>query len=416
MWLLLAVVATGPPGDIGHPACRCLDDTGLEKIHAANDHIFIRKYLHPSIPWALVNSHEYCYPREYGARVCFEWDAALPEDCAKPKNETDDICEGRYSARWDAPPWCAARWCYVAPDCALPKADSVFFPGRFYSYETCGNANTFELHGVPVHRLCEFYDANEKPYSVVWLSCVAAALLYALLDVLHPFEGKSDELSNLMRVFVIVECGFSAVTTMSILKQFEWSKALHTSLDELWRTYNLAVYLITHSSSLMSGVQLSMMSIAWFDCNFCQHPVFAFIDGHLQEQERPALLCVVCMVLCTAGLGPIIFVTHFLPGMVLYYWVFVTMIGACWKLRRFTLKIADLPGRALTVCLDSFLVGVCFQVLLTTMVRVYDQGSTTGYFGPLTSDIWSRRIDQWYMCKISDGLGAWTLDAWNLLF
>eukprot|EP00662_Eupelagonemidae_sp_cell21_P034430 gene34430-10026_t len=67
-------------------------------------------------------------PRDYGAALCKAWDVGR-----------------RQCARRGAPQWCAASFCYVDPaHCTRPHSVSEMLPGLHYSYETCGNLNTYD--------------------------------------------------------------------------------------------------------------------------------------------------------------------------------------------------------------------------------------------------------------------------------
>ena len=68
----------------------------------------------------------------------------------------------------ESPAWCADNWCYVDENCTQPFSKSVYFPDLYYSYFTCGSANTFDSWfdlgsgEVPTHELKELVDLMEK--------------------------------------------------------------------------------------------------------------------------------------------------------------------------------------------------------------------------------------------------------------
>lgn len=59
-----------------------------------------------------------------------------------------------------------------------------------------------------------------------------------------------------------------------------------------------------------------------------------------------------------------------------------------------------------------------FQVLVTSMVRVYEGQWADGYLRPLQNDYLSRRMDVWFACHLGKGL-SWDVfydqDFMNLL-
>jgi len=73
----------------------------------------------------------YCYPLNYGLEGCQVYDKDLEPFCDKegfPGN----------------PDWCAKAFCYVDKNnCDLDNYPSTYFEGLTYSYQTCGNTNTF---------------------------------------------------------------------------------------------------------------------------------------------------------------------------------------------------------------------------------------------------------------------------------
>jgi len=86
---------------------------------------------------------EYTYPLYYGFGQCTDHDATLPPDCANDDGEPLS----------NAPDWCASEWCFVDPDtCTGTEVTASSYFSRegeddvfFYSYDTCGDGNTFVL-------------------------------------------------------------------------------------------------------------------------------------------------------------------------------------------------------------------------------------------------------------------------------
>ena len=88
----------------------------------------------------------------YGLSTCSAHDSGKPPYCYR-----------------GPPSWCADSWCYVdRSNCDKPASKSVFFPGLYYSYLTCGNANTFNAWfgepepGGTTHQLTELVDLMEN--------------------------------------------------------------------------------------------------------------------------------------------------------------------------------------------------------------------------------------------------------------
>ena len=90
----------------------------------------------------------------YGLSTCSAHDSGKPPYCYRGG---------------ESPSWCADSWCYVdKSNCDQPASKSVFFPGLYYSYLTCGNANTFNAWfgepepGGTTHQLTELVDLMEN--------------------------------------------------------------------------------------------------------------------------------------------------------------------------------------------------------------------------------------------------------------
>jgi hypothetical protein len=94
---------------------------------------------------AITGGNTYAYPGSYGYGSCTAHDSNLPPSCADAEG---NALEG-------APAWCASEWCYVDPEtCNIAHNASSYFerddeaPKMFYSYATCGGANTFDDNGL----------------------------------------------------------------------------------------------------------------------------------------------------------------------------------------------------------------------------------------------------------------------------
>merc|ERR1719462_76688 len=66
----------------------------------------------------------------------------------------------------------------------------------------------------------------------------------------------------------------------------------------------------------------------WYDARLLKHPVIGrWADGKgWTDEERAVLLVVIFQFLSSLGVFAVICFTHVLPGMVVYYWIF--LLGA----------------------------------------------------------------------------------------
>jgi hypothetical protein len=227
---------------------------------SGEDHIFFRECIHPSMPWSSENTTAMCYPRYYGEEVCWPWDMRRQPECAAEDG----------TPFWDAPPWCSMSWCYVDEDCDRSNSKAVFFPAgvggphtpkkRQFSYATCSGDNIFELHGIPCLQFCIRYGLSEKPYSAILLSCVLMAAYDYMLQFLHKVTECGDELSQLMRAFVIFETLLSLINCIDLAIKIpfgeNWEK---NGFFGLWQAYNLFAYCMVQSSTIMSCIQIAVI-------------------------------------------------------------------------------------------------------------------------------------------------------------
>jgi hypothetical protein len=125
-------------GGSGSPACPCIDPWPSPSAGGTCRSLRINR----EHDFGVTNFSEVCVPMNYGARVCTAWDNA----------SWNSACLGSDGSVRDsgAPEWCTAAWCYVDPDdCERPMdpADIAGSDGSglrlHYSYETCGNLNTY---------------------------------------------------------------------------------------------------------------------------------------------------------------------------------------------------------------------------------------------------------------------------------
>ena len=144
--LPLQVMATHVPREhaiasSGSPACPCVnpwpDNTsncggamGGRLLQINREHHF-----------GVTNHTTVCAPLDYGSSECRAWDnASWNSACLAADGSVRDS---------GAAEWCAASWCYVDKrNCERPMDPADVEPGSassglFYSYETCGNLNTY---------------------------------------------------------------------------------------------------------------------------------------------------------------------------------------------------------------------------------------------------------------------------------
>lgn len=113
--LLFYALITGAAASGGDGACPCLTTypAGVD----------------PSA--VQLSGKAYNYPSDYGLSSCRKHDENLEPFCTEAT----------------PPSWCTQQWCYIdVAKCTKTHARSGYFPDNFlyYSYHTCGTANTFE--------------------------------------------------------------------------------------------------------------------------------------------------------------------------------------------------------------------------------------------------------------------------------
>lgn len=139
----LAARANDPAG---HPSCRCIDPTDSDS--------FLQGRCDPRHR-ALPSGG--CYPASYGAGICAAHDANVTTECAADGAGSCRLLSGAEVDCSSLNSWCDARWCYVdAAACALRADPSGFLAHATYtdahgvnrslrySYETCGNLNSYD--------------------------------------------------------------------------------------------------------------------------------------------------------------------------------------------------------------------------------------------------------------------------------
>ena len=108
--MMLAATASGA----GQPSCPCLANQPQSLNSDGTIDMTLAGITHK-------------YPGSYGVSSCSAHDAGLQPYCAA-----------------NPPQFCSQNWCYVNPaNCNLTSAASTYFSGSYYSYQTCGEANTW---------------------------------------------------------------------------------------------------------------------------------------------------------------------------------------------------------------------------------------------------------------------------------
>merc|ERR1711924_53255 len=201
-----------------------------------------------------------------------------------------------------------------------------------------------------------------------------------------------------MRGFVALETLLSLVNFIDVAMKTpfreNWEK---DGFFGLWQAYNLFAYNSAQSSVLMSCIQIAVIQYGWLERNYFQQPVIVAIDAAFDETERPLFVAVSNLMVATGFIFPVIFVTHTLPGAVIYYWVVLVFAGGGWKMRQVTEPISP----SLSIVGLSFCLTVAIQTVTGAMVRIYDDGFGTGYLGPLHQDVFFRRIFNFYDCYLN---------------
>ena len=145
----------------GDPACPCLASWGDYPHRHSSDGIIVT-----------LGSVDYTYDFTYGLGSCGAWDELKPPYC----NEGE------------TPEWCFDEWCFVDGDSCtgVPIADSSYFPGLKYSYQTCGASNTFD----------DWFDETAASDGSHTITDVADVIQTYLQSVSNTLEGNYAEVSG----------------------------------------------------------------------------------------------------------------------------------------------------------------------------------------------------------------------------
>jgi len=383
----------------------------------------------------------YCYPVDYGRGRCAAWDFSLLPECAdwsggghrdQIMDNTPEYCKGSLSARIKgecvelfqpkkmALPWCPEEWCYVDKDnCDQPVAPSYYFPGQdvWYSYDTCGCGNFFEVWNAPQIDMCKRFQVVEKPFLIMWLSCWACAFIQQIFDATRLMEEDQDRLSRGQRGYLAFQLVVLVIETFANVRRIPWHRSTW------WSNYNLYVYVFINSSVFVRATMMSMITYDWFKSKLLKFSVLPYhLDGKgWTEEGRAAMLVSIFQFLSSMGAFAVITITHIIPAFFAYYWIFLLVAAGLVKSRSWVAMVGLDPegrfGRALVMGTNSFISCTGIQFLVTGMVRVYAGEWKAGYLAPLRNDFLSRRLTVWYACHLGDGVSVnlvWDQDFINL--
>eukprot|EP00928_Gymnodinium_smaydae_P057635 TRINITY_DN40855_c0_g1_i1.p1 TRINITY_DN40855_c0_g1~~TRINITY_DN40855_c0_g1_i1.p1 ORF type:complete len:508 (+),score=72.16 TRINITY_DN40855_c0_g1_i1:56-1579(+) len=429
----------------GSPGCPCLDIAptldNLTVNTASNEHSRSSVggksrqpiddcLLAENVDRLLAPGKSYCYPTDYGLKRCTTWDLRLLPECATPRDaaaksldeeEVPERCKGTL-ARRETPecidlfepkgfrlPWCSEKWCYVDPDnCDVRTAKSYIFPDKdlYYSYETCGTGNYFMVWGAAQLDMCVRFEVVEKPFLIMWLSCWACAFMQQIIDATRLLEEQQDRLSRGQRIYLGFQLVVLVTETFSNVQRIPWTDG------PFWENYNLYVYVFINSSVFVRATMMSQIVWDWYDARLLKFPVLPYYaDGKgWTEEERAALLVLIFQFLSSLGVFGVITLTHILPALFTYYWIFLLVAAGLVKSRAWVSAVGLDPegrfGRALVMGTNSFISCTGVQLLVTLMVRVYAGEWKAGYFGPLRNDFLSRRPEVWFACHLGKGVST----------
>merc|ERR1719188_98125 len=139
----------------------------------------------------------------------------------------------------------------------------------------------------------------------------------------------------------------------------------------------------------------------WYYSKLLKHPVLPYrVDGKgWDDGMRAGVLILIFQFASSMGVFGVICLTHLIPALVVYHWIFLAVAAGLVKSRSWVdmlgIDSESRSGRALVM-------GT--QVLVTCMVRVYAGEWAGGYLSPLRTDFLARRLDVWYACHFSKGV------------
>lgn len=443
LWIVfcsLLPVGVHPKGDVNKPGslqCPCLDKIpqlfNYTKNTATNDVSVADCLVIKGIDRLRWPSEIYCYPTDYGRKGCKTWDFRLTPECAVPEKAMGPVpetCKGKYVAREEprcaayfkkkatAFPWCSQTWCYVNPqNChGFEVQHSYYFPNEdlWYSYQTCGVENFFDIWGAPLMEMCHHFSVVEKPYYVMWLSCWICAVLQQVIDLTRLLEENQARLSRGQRYYTAFSLIILITETIANIANVPWLER------GLWENYNLYVYVFIHSSVFVKATMMSQVVWDWYEAGMLKYWVIhPSADGKgWSDEERAVLLVIIFQFASSLGVFGVVCCTHLIPALLVYHWIFLIAAAVLVKSRSWVAMLGISAegkfGRAMVMGVNSFTSCLAIQTLVTCMVRVYAGQWNSGYLTPLKNDFWSRRFPVWYACHLVNGPQIDDQDLCNL--
>lgn len=257
-------------------------------------------------------------------------------------------------------------------------------------------------------KLCNVFHVVEKPYYVLFGSCWVCAVLQQLIDFTRYYEEKLEELGMIQKCYVGIQLLTLILETFELFVKMHWFDSA-----DLWDMYNLYVYIFVHSSVFVRSVMMSMIIWDWYELKLLKRAVFGHDwDGKgYSDWHRALVLVVILQFGSSMFIMAVITVTHLVPALILYYWVFLFAASFIIKIRSLLGLVGIDPegrvGRGLVMASNSFVAVAGLQMLITAMIRVYSgQMSKFGYLMPIYDDVNSRHLQTWFDCHLSQGWGA----------
>ena len=154
--LALTLITITQCSNPGQSNCRCISPN---QINVSQSETNIKDCL-----LVQANDKYYCYPTDYGAGQCKNWDSGLQPYCNR--------------SNWD---FCEDEWCFVDPhNCALPfKPSRYFATPTYYSYITCDSHNNFTVHHIQ----------TSLSHRIIRMAIPSPEVPYVFLDQSGQYEG-----------------------------------------------------------------------------------------------------------------------------------------------------------------------------------------------------------------------------------
>lgn len=258
-------------------------------------------------------------------------------------------------------------------------------------------------------KFCNIFQVVEKPYYILFGSCWLCALMQQLIDLSRIWEEKMETLGKTQKAYVGVQLVFLVLETVVLLCKIGWMDGA-----SLWQMYNLYVYIFVHSSVFVRSVMMSMIVWDWYNAKLLKRPIFGAFDAtDYADYERAFLLIGILQFGSSAFVMAVVTLTHVIPGLILYHPVFLLTSAFIIKVRSWLDVVGLDPdgrvGRGLVMASNSFVAVAGCQIMITSMVRVYEGAlDEDGYVAPIFDDFESRDMSTWYECHLRQGWGAFS--------